>query len=399
MASLYKRPGSPYWWIKYRDRFGNLCRESTQMRVANTLETRSARELEAIRTAEERRTASHRNERWSAWADEFVATRHPHGSYTWRVWGSRWKNLREFLRQHRIESPRQVQHRHALDYIRWRASAHSGVKAAGHNTALDDVRFLQLLLREAVNRGLISSNPLQRLGIRSHPRREKPEVTDADLEWVSQCIERDRANPHYLLLRRSFDIARWQGCRLAETWVNPLTDVEFVHDAGGNPVRASIRFKAKGNRIHVAPLHPQLWPLFLQLQAEGATETYPASRDKWGHPRSSLLWFQFGLRHRIKQRIPGFSFHCLRVTVATRLARANVSEAKAMRYVGHATTTVHRIYQRLRLEDLDEALTAISASAAGPKPSPNGSSIPGSPAGISGSPSQTRGAGKSQPRV
>jgi integrase len=47
-----------------------------------------------------------------------------------------------------------------------------------------------------------------------------------------------------------------------------------------------------------------------------------------------------------------YSFHCLRVTVVTRLARAGISESQAMRYVGHSSTLVHALYRKLRPEDL-----------------------------------------------
>lgn len=40
------------------------------------------------------------------------------------------------------------------------------------------------------------------------------------------------------------------------------------------------------------------------------------------------------------------------MTVITRLARSGVPEAKAMKFVGHASTEIHRIYQRLSVDDL-----------------------------------------------
>jgi hypothetical protein len=52
-------------------------------------------------------------------------------------------------------------------------------------------------------------------------------------------------------------------------------------------------------------------------------------------------------------------FHCTRVTVITRLCRANVSESQAMRFVGHASETIHRVYQRLRAEDVSACVSAL----------------------------------------
>ena len=61
--------------------------------------------------------------------------------------------------------------------------------------------------------------------------------------------------------------------------------------------------------------------------------------------------------HRFFRRIglPHLSFHCTRVTVITRLARAGVPEQQAMRFIGHATLEVHRIYQKLKPGDLSSA--------------------------------------------
>lgn len=58
--------------------------------------------------------------------------------------------------------------------------------------------------------------------------------------------------------------------------------------------------------------------------------------------------------------LPHLCFHCTRVTVITRMARAGVPISQAMRYVGHASTAVHKIYQRLAASDLSSAVNAIS---------------------------------------
>ena len=157
-------------------------------------------------------------------------------------------------------------------------------------------------------------------------------MSDEQLELVSSLIERDCDHHHYLHLRRSFDIARWQGCRVAETQLNLQTGVALSRDPNGVIVSGTIRFRIKGNRHHTTTLHPRLFALFDQLQREGATSTYPPYFDKRRHPRISFLWIMFQRRHRLKQLIPGWTFHCLRVTVVTRMARSNVSEPKAMRF-------------------------------------------------------------------
>lgn len=59
---------------------------------------------------------------------------------------------------------------------------------------------------------------------------------------------------------------------------------------------------------------------------------------------SSFAFKRLGLRH--------LTFHGLRVTYITRLARACMPLSAAMRLVNHASATVHAISQRLGVEDV-----------------------------------------------
>lgn len=60
-----------------------------------------------------------------------------------------------------------------------------------------------------------------------------------------------------------------------------------------------------------------------------------------------------------KHGMTHLSFHCTRVTVVTRLARAGVPLAQAMAFVGHSSSLVHRLYTRLRPADLSLATDAL----------------------------------------
>ena len=113
-----------------------------------------------------------------------------------------------------------------------------------------------------------------------------------------------------------------------------------------------IRFNQKGGRETTKPLHPNLIPLFEDLQARGTTETYP--HLNWGNK-----WFRFLKRAGIKDQNPNACFHSLRVTVASRLARHNVPMRKAMEYLTHASSTVHAAYVRWRPEDVAECHKAV----------------------------------------
>jgi integrase len=152
----------------------------------------------------------------------------------------------------------------------------------------------------------------------------------------------------------TFEIAVHQGCRLTETQL-PLTSVDLRAN--------TIRFTGKGRngvpKVFTTALHPGLRPLMLQLVDAGAVVTCT-------HPKmSSVHWFKFlneiGLGH--------LCFHCTRVTVITRLARAGVPIQQAMRFVGHSSEQVHAIYQKLKSDDLSACTSALASLTAPPSPS------------------------------
>ena len=95
--------------------------------------------------------------------------------------------------------------------------------------------------------------------------------------------------------------------------------------------------------------HSNLIPLIERLKSTGRTRTFdmPAQIGReW-----TRFFRKIGLGH--------LCFHCTRVSVVTRLCRAGVSQPQAMRFVGHASETIHRIYQRLRAEDVSACVSAL----------------------------------------
>lgn len=350
MASLYQRPRSPFWWISYRDsKTGRVSRRSTRFRVGVGTQTRKARQLCAEYTLSELSSkATRSSEQWDQWVTDYLVARYPNARSLERM-KIVWANLKMFLEEKQIAGPRDLTREHCLAYVPWRLKPNKakGKFRAGHNTAVSEMKSLAMLMNEAVRRGYCVSNPCRDLGLRMRERKLKPELSDADIEFIRGKIELE-PEPLRTFLRNSFQIARYQGCRISETQLNPMTDVDIL-PSGNN----KIRFRAKGGRTHEAPLHPELVPFFAVLKARGETQTYPRrfNRSHWRH---------FLVRTGLPDRLPNVCFHSLRVTAASRMARAGVSEAKAMRFLGHASTAVHRAYQRIQLEDLGDALKAIS---------------------------------------
>lgn len=357
MASIFKRKASPFWWIKCRDTkpesatVGKIIRFSTGLRIGVGPDTRAARQLCAEHSLSESKfSGSSPLEPWANWVPEYLKV-HCKCQATLQRYQSVWRNLSMYLAEKSIDVPRQLTRVRCLEYIDWRAkpSREEGKYRAVQNTAQLELKILSLVMREAVRRNMAPFNPVQDLGVKRQRPREKPEFTDEHLAIIQAKIE-DEPEPNRSFLMRSFLIARYQGCRLAETYLNPMSAV----DIAGDGLSGIIRFRIKGDREHAAPLHPKLIAMFQQLKQEGAVLTYERP------PNPSRKWFDFMKRTGIRKLVPGACFHCLRVTAVTRLARSRtIPESKAMRYVGHASTTIHRMYQRLRTEDLGDCMDAL----------------------------------------
>jgi hypothetical protein len=353
MASIYKREKSGFWWIKFLDpATGDVVRRSTKL-TFNSTDTRRARQLAADYTYRESKLAhASPKERWDAWVEAYLTSRCGPDS---RYHGA-WRNLRMFLTEKEIEAPRQLLRENCLEYLAWRAHADkkNGKYRAGHNTALLELKVLTIIMAEAVLRNWSPFNPCRDLHLKRAAGKQKPELPHTALEKIIAAIELE-PEPRRTFFRNSFLIARYHGCRLTETHLNPQDDVRIFEEGEGakKVLKGSITFHAKGGKLHTVNLHPELFPLFTKLRADGATETYamPLSPAK--------DWFNFLNRAGIKRDVIGACFHSLRVTAATTLARKGVSEKKAMSYLGHASTTVHRSYVRLKPDDLSDCAAAL----------------------------------------
>lgn len=363
MANLYKRGGSKFWWVKFKGRDGSIHRESTGMRYAIPAETRKAQEIRANKALEEFKAAPSDGAQWDNWVRTYLLSRYERSALTLERYMTSWRTLEVFLKECEIKTPAQLLREHCFKYLEWRGQRHEGVRPARRNTALLEVKILSLICREAVHRGYIPFNPCVNLGIKKAAPKLKPELTETDLELVEETI-RSEPEPLRTLLLNSWLIARWQGCRITETLFDPQDDVDIARNKDGFE-SWTIRFRAKGGRDHIAPVAPKLMPLLRSLRESGARETY--SLEAARRTALSSVWQRFLRRTGLSERIPGITFHCLRVTAATRMARANVPEAKAMRLLGHASSTVHRVYQRLRHDDLDDCFSAMEGRPPAPQ--------------------------------
>jgi len=352
VSCLYTRSDSQFFWLKYRDGSGIMRQVSTGCRVGVSTDVRRAREMKAEKDLEELKgPKASRGANWG-WVEGFLSVRYSSQPVTLERYSACWATIKLFLAERQIENPGQFTRKHCFDYVSWRKRP---VKSKGKykaclNTSLLELKVVSIVMHEAVERSLAPANPCTKLGIKRGRQKEKPEITPEQCEKIRDEIKRVGDPQLREMFENSFEIARYQGCRISETRVNPQTDVQIE---GGH---GQIIFRAKGGKEFGTLLHPKLIPLFTRLKAAGRTETWSAPA---GAPRqwASSKWFKFLTRIGLKDC--GLTFHSTRVTVVTELARNDVAQSKAKSYVGHSSTIVHRIYQRLRPDDLSDCADAI----------------------------------------
>ncbi len=343
MASLVDRKDSAYWWVKFVDPATSKRKfQSTKFRKDDPSHHKQARALEAEMAAREHEKATHTPiERWEDWVAPFLK-RHCKTPRTFDRYMLGWSWLHLYLRERRISNPSELTYQDALGYLKWRTEYRKrGGRTVKLNTALNDMKVLRIIMRQAVRLGYAKGNPCDRLGVAKEESKEKPELTDEDIIEIRAALKnRDR------WMQISFEIAIHTGCRQSETQID-LRDVDFK--------RKTITFaNPKGGkaRAFTVPMPSALEPLLRSLKDSGAKYTL----DNPPYMLGKNWWCFF--RHELKR--PELCFHCARVTFVTRLARAGVPLSAAMRLVNHSSTLVHRIYQRLGVDDVRQWESAIA---------------------------------------
>lgn len=345
MAYLYKRTGSPYWWICYVNARGQRVRESTMYRVASAGEHRKAKELLRERRIEEmqRQGVWLAGGRWEKWVEDFTARRYADSPKSLLRYRKAWDHLAAFLTERKATCPAHVDYQLCLDYLAWREG-----QGSHPNTALVELKFLGVVMGEAVRRGFARGNPVLKLGVKRRKAQEKPDIPDDHLAIILAELE---GQPQWM--RDCVAIGMATGLRLSECNL-AMPDVDLANRS------ITIRSpKGGAERGFSIPYDDALAPLLARLKAARPQQT------AWDWPPSpaKMLW-TFFRKCSEKHGLPHYSFHCLRVTFITRGARRGVPQAVMMKLVNHASAAVHRIYQRLSLGDTRQYLAQLRAGMA-----------------------------------
>lgn len=352
MAHTYKRDNSPYWWIRYRNpKDGVLVQESTGYLHGNGADTRRAKELEAQKTLDERKLVkTNRGERWESWVPAFIERRYKDSPGSLTRYNAAWRTLRMFLEEFDITLPRQLTYKHCEDYLTWRETPDNriGKYKAEHNTAILELKFLGVVMGQAVREGMAQGNPCRELRLKRKNVRVIPKYSDDNIQLIVDGIHAE-PKEKFAFLWPSFLLAYYHGVRLVETHFNPQQRIKLFAKQDGKRV-GTITFKQKGGKIRSKPLHPELVPFFKDLLDKKATATFPL-------PKSfAKEWHNFFHRCGLKAIKPHACFHSLRVTVQNRLRVAGISKEVRKAYLSHdGKDDVNDMYNRIDdFEDIDE---------------------------------------------
>jgi integrase len=332
MASYYERSGSKFYYLRYQTADGKWRAKSSGIVIGSMGAKRKIVQLVQEYTLNE---SCFHDDGGSAffrkWVVDFIEYKYKNEWTRWR-YRNAWEHLNSFFDSKGVAHPGEITYALIHEYMRWRTNEALAVKEkrslAKWNTALVETRVLGAVMQEAVKRGFILVSPCVRLGLPRRNSKSKREITMDEQERIVKLLQ-----GHGVWMLDCFMVAIKQGCRLAETAV-PIAQIDVEGEI--------IVFNVKGGGQHTAPLHKDLVPLVKKRIADGQSLLVDVPRY------AASAWHKWFARNEFT----GLSFHCTRVTVVTRLARAGISEVQTMQYVGHASDVVHAVYRKLRPPDL-----------------------------------------------
>jgi len=328
MASIYKRPNSPYWWVSVKEAQGWVKRR-TEWRVSAPLETAKAKAFclnQSLAEGQNRELLG-----CSAWIEPMIRNL-PVSERSVVRYLEAWRWLDLFMTEQHITLSQFAPHV-ADDYIRWRTvNQNLRHKKISKNTACQELKFLKFLQKQARLRGKMIDRPMDDYVIRLSPKKIKPALTDEQIEKIRAELPK---YPTWMSV--SFEIGLATGARLQECSI-PLecVDLKFNTITFPNP-------KGGVSKAFTIPIPKSILPLLRQLKESGAEKTCEIPKTK-----ASVKWRRLFDRIGMKD----VCFHCLRVTRVTRLRQAGVPAPDARRLVNHSSELIHRLYDRHQVEEL-----------------------------------------------
>jgi hypothetical protein len=257
---------------------------------------------------------------------------------------ARWRNVTAWLAESDLSSPATIRREHAQQYIAWRKELRTS-----KNTALYELKLLAMVMGEAVNREMVSRNPLTNLRISKDQEKEREPFSEEQLATLDAIFNAgvhrytfkgDNLADKFGWLHVSFLLGKWQAVRLRQSGA-PLSVVDLDRNVFRWP--SSIM---KQRRDHVQPIRKGFQQVLRSLVEHRKAAGKATLADLPAVP--SLHWRAF--LDSLNMR--NVSHHSLRSYVITKMAVSGVPESACMKWVGHSSQAIHRVYQRFSTDDL-----------------------------------------------
>ena len=198
---------------------------------------------------------------------------------------------------------------------------------------------MKIIQRQGRLIGKMEGRPMDDYKCQQSAKRIRPELTD---EEIQKCRIALKNKPSWMGV--AFEISLATGCRLRECCIpTSCIDLERRTVTFPNP-------KGGETKAFLIPIPASILPLLTHIVESGALVTCLM-------PRKASYRFR-----RLFDRIgmPNHTFHSLRITRVSRMRRAEVPRASAMRLVNHSSEIVHRMYDRFEMGDLRKYVDAGS---------------------------------------
>src|SRR3989449_4723154 len=357
---VYRRKDGKILWIRYRDRNGKLCRESTQTedwyeanrKLRERLQARDGNLLEVIRKGE--------HLGFGEWVDSFLEN---YSRPPIRAHKTHEANMRcaihlkaAFLGRKLVEITADA----IEDYLRNRLRQRVRVKVAGgyrekgilkSTTVHQEFRVLRRMLNVAVRKKLLAANPCS--GV-EFPVAVKGLFRPHYVAWSEQQ-KIESHGPQYL--RNVVRVITETGLRIYKELTPRRKDQVDLQNAV-----VWIPDSKTPNGIAEVPLTWLAIEAFksqMAISGEGPF-LFPSNRNPSGHQTALKTVWQKTLR---RAKVPYFRIYDLRSTYATRLSAGGVADEWVTQMLRQSDAQVFKKYSQMKLQMKREALEKINRQA------------------------------------
>ena len=283
MAFVKERKGSKWLSIRYRDLDTGIWRdETTGFLRGDPEDTRKANKEAMRRSVVEQKFSPQRVGDFATWVVPYMADNYKLES-SLRRYTYAWENLMEWLNVNKVRHPRQFRYEHVQQYMNWKQSKAKPGKDA-NNTARLEMKFLGFIMKEAIRRGYLESNPLDLAKIPKNEAKLKDELTDEDIKRARILFQAKPSKWMSIV----FEIMIHIGCRFGESRF-PRSNIDFE---GKTILLEDSKRKANAPRKDFTiPMKPQLSNYLEQLNWDNGYAIPPLV---WNHLAlmSGILHYQ-----------------------------------------------------------------------------------------------------------